>query len=58
LVAEQFDKLNVTPVETTSDYQSDTRFNKLSVLKNPAIKTVSLFLVEKQNILTFLFALI
>jgi len=32
LVVEQFDKLTVKPVETTSDYQPDTRFDKLSVL--------------------------
>ncbi len=31
LVVEQSDKLTVTHVEKTSDYQSDTYFDKLSV---------------------------
>ncbi len=31
LVVEQFDKLTVTPVETISDFQPNTHFDKLSV---------------------------
>jgi len=30
-VVEQFDKLTVTPVETTAEYQSDICFDRLSI---------------------------